>query len=86
LNQWLAVKITRAIGTMWCAYVFAVLAAYGFPYHNITPPTVIQWVSQEFLQLVLLSVIMVGQQDHGAKLDRIHHHVSGRRDDSPGAP
>jgi hypothetical protein len=39
VNAKFAVLITRLVGTMWCAYVFA----------------------QTFLQLVLLSVIMVGQ-------------------------
>lgn len=61
---------------MWCAYAFAILAVYGFPYSNMHPAAVIQWVSQEFLQLVLLSVIMVGQNVHAEKIDAVHSKVS----------
>ncbi|MDE2042749.1 MAG: hypothetical protein KGJ05_06735, partial [Alphaproteobacteria bacterium] len=60
---WLAVKITNAVGTMWCAYAFAALAFISLP-SAIAQGTfaLITWISQTFLQLVLLSVIMVGQQ------------------------
>lgn len=62
-NGWLAVKITNAVGTMWCAYAFAALALISLP-SAIQQGTfaLITWISQTFLQLVLLSVIMVGQQ------------------------
>ena len=30
-NAWLAVKITDAVGTMWCAYIFAIIALIGLP-------------------------------------------------------
>ena len=30
-NAWLAVKITTGVGTMWCAYLFAILAFIGLP-------------------------------------------------------
>jgi len=47
---------------MWCAYVFAGLAIYGGTGVKWTDPfQVVQWISQTFLQLVLLSIIMVGQ-------------------------
>ena len=75
MNRWLAVKITNAVGSMWCAYAFAALAVYGFPYSDIKPVTVIQWMSQEFLQLVLLSVIMVGQRVQSDHLNAIHETV-----------
>ena len=61
INYWLAVKITNAVGTMTCAYLFAALAIYGgfsVDWHNAAQ--IVQWISQTFLQLVLLSVIMVG--------------------------
>jgi hypothetical protein len=62
-NAWLAVKITKAVGSMWCAYAFALLALVSLPAalqsHN--PVILVSWVSQTFLQLVLLSVIIVGQ-------------------------
>lgn len=62
INTWLAVKITKAVGTMECAYIFALLAVwggFGVDWHNSLQ--IVQWVSQTFLQLVLLSIIMVGQ-------------------------
>jgi len=48
---------------MWCAYAFAILALISLP-AAIEQGTVaiVSWISQTFLQLVLLSVIMVGQQ------------------------
>jgi hypothetical protein len=62
-NGWLAVVITRTVGSMWCAYAFAALAFISLPdaIHQGTF-ALITWISQTFLQLVLLSVIMVGQQ------------------------
>jgi cobalamin biosynthesis protein CobD/CbiB len=50
------------VGTMWCAYVFAIIALIGLPaalQKGGEGP--IAWIAQTFLQLVLLSVIMVGQ-------------------------
>ena len=60
-----AVKVTRAVGTMWCAYAFALLALIGLPsaIESDQPVVVVSWVSQTFLQLVLLSVILVGQNE-----------------------
>lgn len=62
-NGRLALIITGAVGTMWCAYVFAAIAFVSFP-AAITggTATLISWIAQTFLQLVLLSVIMVGQR------------------------
>jgi hypothetical protein len=62
-NGWLAVQITKVVGSMWCAYAFAGLALISLP-AAIGQGTVaiVSWISQTFLQLVLLSVIMVGQQ------------------------
>lgn len=62
-NAWLAVKITRVVGSMWCAYAFALLAFVSLPaaLRSHDPVILIAWVSQTFLQLVLLSVIIVGQ-------------------------
>ena len=61
-NGRIALLLTTAVGTMWCAYVFAVLALIALPSAlggGLFP--LIQWVSQTFIQLVMLSVIMVGQ-------------------------
>jgi hypothetical protein len=63
VNKWLAVKITRGVGTMWCAYAFALIALVSLPaaIHSHDPVIVVSWLSQTFLQLVLLSIIIVGQ-------------------------
>jgi len=70
-NGWLAVSITNIVGTMWCAYAFAGLALISFPaaLRAGTAP-LIAWIAQTFLQLVLLSIIMVGQKVAAAKSDR----------------
>jgi hypothetical protein len=62
-NGWLAVQITKIVGSMWCAYAFAALALISLPeaiHQGIF--ALVAWISQTFLQLVLLSVIMVGQR------------------------
>lgn len=60
-NTRIAIGLTRAVGTMTCAYVFTLLAIIGFPGFGATPVQYVQWVSQTLIQLVMLSVIMVGQ-------------------------
>jgi hypothetical protein len=70
-NGRFALLLTTAIGTMWCAYAFAVLALVALPSAlggGLLP--LIQWVSQTFIQLVMLSVIMVGQNILGSASDR----------------
>jgi uncharacterized membrane protein len=65
LNTKIAVKLTEWVGSMWTAYVFALLALLGLcSIFGLLPPVVvifIAWLSQTFIQLVLLPVIMVGQ-------------------------
>jgi hypothetical protein len=70
-NSWLAVKITNIVGTMWCAYAFGCLALVSLP-EAIKAGTaaLIAWLAQTFLQLVLLSIIMVGQKVAAEKSDR----------------
>jgi hypothetical protein len=61
-NAKFAVLITRLVGTMWCAYVFAAIAFIGLgPALKPGGEGIVSWIAQTFLQLVLLSVIMVGQ-------------------------
>jgi hypothetical protein len=62
VNAKIAVFLTNIVGSMWCAYVFAGIALIGLP-PALKPggEGVISWIAQTFLQLVLLSVIMVGQ-------------------------
>lgn len=63
INGTIAVALTRMVGTMWCAYAFAGLALISLPAAiRGGIPTTISWIAQTFLQLVLLSVIMVGQK------------------------
>jgi hypothetical protein len=70
-NNRLAVSITNIVGTMWCAYAFAILALISLPEAiKSGTSTLIAWVAQTFLQLVLLSIIMVGQKVAAAKSDR----------------
>jgi hypothetical protein len=70
-NCWLAVKITDGVGTMWCAYVFAGIALIGLP-PALRPggEGIIAWIAQTFLQLVLLSIIIVGQNIAAASSDK----------------
>jgi len=58
----IAVFITSVVGTMWCAIAFTLLALVSLPDAiRGGKATIISWTAQTFLQLVLLSVIMVGQ-------------------------
>lgn len=71
LNSKIALALTTAVGTMWCAYAFACLALFALPdalKGGMFP--LIQWVSQTFIQLVMLSVIMVGQNILGQAADK----------------
>jgi hypothetical protein len=70
-NSWLAIKITTGVGTMWCAYAFALLALISLPDAiKAGRPAVISWIAQTFLQLVLLSIIIVGQNILSAAADQ----------------
>ena len=64
LNRRIAEKITSVVSTMWCAYIFAAIALISLPAAIRTGDSlvIVAWVAQTFLQLVLLSIIMVGQQ------------------------
>src|ERR1700730_8205117 len=68
----LAVKITKGVGTMWCAYAFAALAIVSLPsaIRSGDPVVLVSWISQTFLQLVLLSIIIVGQNVLAAAADK----------------
>jgi hypothetical protein len=72
-NQRLAVKITNAVSTMWCAYIFAAIALISLPAAIRSGETlvIVAWVAQTFLQLVLLSIIMVGQAQSAAEVAKI---------------
>jgi hypothetical protein len=70
-NTRVALVITTAVGSMWCAYAFALFDLISLP-DAIRAGTaaVVSWVAQTFLQLVLLSVIMVGQNVQAAAADK----------------
>lgn len=70
-NAKLALVITRSVGTMACAYVFAAIALISLPAAITSGQVIIivAWVAQTFLQLVLLSIIMVGQTVQSAASD-----------------
>jgi hypothetical protein len=71
-NSAVAVKITKGVGTMWCAYAFAALALVSLPsaIKSGSAVTLVSWISQTFLQLVLLSIIIVGQNVLAAAADK----------------
>ncbi len=93
INAKIAVFLTNIVGSMWCAYVFAIIALLGLrPALRPGGEGIIAWIAQTFLQLVLLSVIMVGQnvqseasdirslhtyEDSVLILDRLNVHTDG---------
>ena len=70
-NTWLAVRITTVVGSMWCAYAFALLALISLPavIRSGDPLIIVAWIAQTFLQLVLLPIIIVGQNVQAAATD-----------------
>jgi hypothetical protein len=85
-NARVALISTAVVGTMWCAYIFALISFSALPSvlreHSIDAD--VQWIAQTFLQLVLLSVIIVGQNIQAAKaveLARVQAAASDQRAD-----
>ncbi len=91
-NAKIAVFVTNIVGSMWCAYVFtlialtslpAILVGTGwipkttFPSWLITASliSIVAWIAQTFIQLVLLSVIMVGQNVQSIASDARSEHT-----------
>jgi len=70
-NTRIAVKITNVVGSMWCAYAFALLALISLPaaLRSGDPIIIVAWIAQTFLQLVLLPIIIVGQNVQAAASD-----------------
>ena len=72
LNGRIGLRLTTLVGTMICAYVFGAIALISLPSairsHNMT--ILIAWVSSNFLQLVLLPVIIVGQNLQARAADK----------------
>lgn len=76
-NRKLGIVITDAVATMWCAYLFAAIALISLPAAiqasflsgGFRPLPIVTWVAQTFLQLVLLAVILFGQNMQEEKGD-----------------
>lgn len=72
VNGRIGLAITTAVGTMVCAYLFGLVALISLPSAlasgNLT--VIIAWLSSNFLQLVLLPVIIVGQNLQARAADR----------------
>jgi hypothetical protein len=62
-NTRIAVVVTKSVGSMWCAYAFALISLVALPAAIMShdPIIIVAWISQAFLQLVLLPIIIVGQ-------------------------
>ncbi len=71
LNAAVAVRITKIVGTMYCAYVFTLVALVALPaaIQQGSPTVLVNWLSSNFLQLVLLPIIIVGQNVISAAQD-----------------
>jgi len=71
LNARFGLRVTLAVGTMWCAYIFTIIALFALP-DAIKQGTyfIVVWLSSSFLQLVLLPIIIVGQNIQAAASDR----------------
>lgn len=71
LNGWIASHITNIVGTMWMAYMFCGLAFVALPsaISQGSPTVLVNWLSSNLLQLVLLPIIMVGQKAQGDAAD-----------------
>lgn len=70
-NARFGLKITVIVGTMWCAYLFTLLALISAPtaLRSGNSLIIVAWIAQTFLQLVLLPIIIVGQNVQAAAAD-----------------
>lgn len=72
LNARFGLRITVVVGTMWCAYLFTIVALVSAPsaFTSGNSLIIISWIAQTFLQLVLLPVIIVGQNIQARAADK----------------
>ena len=72
LNGRIGVFITTVVGTMWAAYLFTLLALISLPgaLRSGSSLVIVAWIAQTFLQLVLLPVIIVGQNVQARAADK----------------
>ena len=71
LNAKVAILLTKVVGTMWCFYVFNGIALISLPSAIKTGQLtiIINWVSSNWIQLILLPALMVGQNVQSAAAD-----------------
>jgi len=71
INARFGLFITIVVGTMWCAYLFTVIAILALPDAiKLGPYYIVVWISSSFLQLVLLPIIIVGQNIQAKASDK----------------
>jgi hypothetical protein len=84
INGRIGLFITVVVGTMWAAYLFSVISLLSLPdvldAAGLGKPfgftlgagtiLVVSWVAQTFLQLVLLPIIIVGQNIQSRAADK----------------
>ncbi|HET9052353.1 MAG TPA: hypothetical protein VFO60_11685 [Candidatus Dormibacteraeota bacterium] len=70
-NGKVAVVLTRVVGTMWCFWVFNGIALVSLPsaISQGSLTVLINWVSSNWIQLILLPALMVGQNLQSAAAD-----------------
>jgi hypothetical protein len=70
-NAKVGLKITLIVGTMWSAYIFTLLALVSAPsaFKSGDKIIIVAWIAQTFLQLVLLPIIIVGQNVQAVAAD-----------------
>ena len=63
MNERIGLWVTKRVGTMWAAYVFFGLTLVSLPAAIASGNVIVMvsWIAQTFLQLVLLPIIIVGQ-------------------------
>ena len=71
INAQVGLRITLVVGTMWAAYLFTILALISLPaaIRSHDRIIIVAWIAQTFLQLVLLPIIIVGQNIQAAAAD-----------------
>jgi hypothetical protein len=69
-NARVGLVITIVVGTMWCAYAFAAIALISLKDNLHSTQELILWISSSFLQLVLLPIIIVGQNIQAKASDK----------------
>jgi hypothetical protein len=72
INGRVALIITAVVGTMWCAYIFTLISLVSLPaaISSGQAIVIVSWIAQTFIQLVLLPIIIVGQNIQGKASDK----------------